>query len=85
MQLLDNLNKNDISHKNMWVSFLAFFFHLQAYQIEYSYKYCGVSGGRTFVRDLASVDSGFLGVTTSNVTLSCSQYLYNMIYQIERK
>ena len=26
----------------------------------------------------ASVDIGFLGVTLSNVTLSCSQYLYNM-------
>ena len=25
----------------------------------------------------ASVDIGFLGVTISHVTLSCSQYLYN--------
>ena len=27
--------------------------------------------------DFASVDIGFLGLTISNVTLSCSQYLYN--------
>ena len=27
----------------------------------------------------ASVDIGFLGVTVSNVTLSCSDYLYNII------
>ena len=26
----------------------------------------------------ASVDIGFLGVTISHVTLSCSQYLYNI-------
>ena len=28
---------------------------------------------------LASFDIGFLGVTISNVTLSCSQYLYKYI------
>ena len=27
----------------------------------------------------ASVDTGFLGVTISNITLSCRQYLYNML------
>ena len=29
---------------------------------------------------LASVDIGFLDVTISHVTLSCSQYLYNIDY-----
>ena len=29
----------------------------------------------------ASVDIGFLGVTISNVILSCSQYLYNIHFQ----
>ena len=30
--------------------------------------------------DLASIDIGFLDVTISHVTLSCSQYLYNIDY-----
>ena len=29
----------------------------------------------------ASFDIGFLGVTISHVTLSCSQYLYNNVHE----
>ena len=35
--------------------------------------------------DFASVEFGFLGVTISHVTLSCSQYLYNTVLGYYRR